>query len=226
MVLMDLIPKQLPTTDIADATMSLFEAGSISTIQLQEWMSTYLYGVQNQYFWHAAVIQLVLTLTAFIATAMVIIGTAHAQAATEVAMKAVWSQLRPRLVPAIITAIILNILTTLLFLLLIVPGIIFANYWAFVIVIVLLTHKQYWQAMQESKAMVRGRWWEVFVHITFATILVSLITLIFFAAIGTAVTIPGISAVTQTIAYIITAFVTVFTTVLYMHLRELGAERV
>jgi len=77
--------------------------------------------------------------------------------------------------PAIWTNLFVGILLIALFILLIVPGVIFAIYWAFVIYVVALFGKSGKEAMDRSKAIVKGRWWKVFLYNIIFGILILLV---------------------------------------------------
>jgi len=75
---------------------------------------------------------------------------------------------------AIGTGIILGFCLLGLTLLLIIPGIIFYIYWMFSIFVVVLMDKSGKDAMDYSKSLVKGRWWQVFGY----TVLFSLLGII------------------------------------------------
>ncbi|MBT3539164.1 hypothetical protein HOF40_04290 [Candidatus Parcubacteria bacterium] len=62
---------------------------------------------------------------------------------------------------AFTTQIIHGILLTFLFILLIVPGIIYLVYWAFIIPIIVVLGKKNMDALEHSKKLVKGDWWKV-----------------------------------------------------------------
>ena len=64
--------------------------------------------------------------------------------------------------PVFYTSIIYNILTLLLTLLLIIPGILYSNYWYFFIFAIVIFDKTGQDALDYSKKIVEGRWWKVF----------------------------------------------------------------
>jgi len=59
------------------------------------------------------------------------------------------------------TMLVSGLLSGLLFLALIVPGVIFAVYWAFAGLVSIYEDEGGMKAMQMSKAMVKGRWWKI-----------------------------------------------------------------
>lgn len=63
---------------------------------------------------------------------------------------------------AIGTSLLTGIFLIGLFLLIIIPGIIFYVYWIFIVEVVILEKKYFWNAMKHSKSVVKGRWWSVF----------------------------------------------------------------
>lgn len=62
----------------------------------------------------------------------------------------------------LVTMLVMGVLLALLFFALIIPGIIFAVYWMFVVIVVALTDKTLLTALSYSRALVRGRWWKLF----------------------------------------------------------------
>ena len=72
--------------------------------------------------------------------------------------------------PAITTNILMGILLVILFILLIVPGIIFSIYWAFVLPIVALKDIRMMKALDYSKSIVQGRWWKLLGYLVVITI--------------------------------------------------------
>lgn len=60
------------------------------------------------------------------------------------------------------TNLLAGIMLIGLFLLLIVPGIVFAVYWSFVMAIVALRGMEGMEAIRHSKSLVKGRWWKTF----------------------------------------------------------------
>lgn len=79
---------------------------------------------------------------------------------------------------AIVTGLLAAVCLLGLFLLLIVPGIIFLLYWAFITYIVILNDKWGWSALAYSKSIVSGRWWKLFGRGLALTAIGILITLI------------------------------------------------
>ena len=63
---------------------------------------------------------------------------------------------------AVGTTILLGIFLVGLVLLLIIPGVIYFNYWIFAIYAVILYNKSGKKALDYSKSVVKGRWWRVF----------------------------------------------------------------
>ncbi len=60
---------------------------------------------------------------------------------------------------AIFTSIVAGISLIFLFLLLIVPGVIYSVYWLFILYVIILKDKSFFDAMSYSKSVVKGRWW-------------------------------------------------------------------
>jgi hypothetical protein len=79
-------------------------------------------------------------------------------------------------IPALGTIILMSVLLFLLFLLLIVPGVIFAVFWAFALFVVLFKGKNGLKALKYSKSVVKGRWWRVFAYqIIFSIIVLAIL---------------------------------------------------
>lgn len=85
------------------------------------------------------------------------------------------SHVRPLLLPFILTAILKFLVTFGGYLLLIVPGIIFSIWYAFVNFAVLLDRKRVLEAFTFSRNLVRGRFWSVFARLVGWIIVVSII---------------------------------------------------
>ena len=73
--------------------------------------------------------------------------------------------------PALGTQAIMSLMLLGLFILLIIPGIIFAVYWGFALLVVVFREQKYMDALRYSKSLVRGRWWNVFGVILLITVL-------------------------------------------------------
>lgn len=54
-----------------------------------------------------------------------------------------------------------------LFLMFVIPAVIFAVYWSFAFLAIILKDKKYLSALDYSKEMVKGRWWKVFGYLVF-----------------------------------------------------------
>ncbi|MBT6691594.1 hypothetical protein HOB10_04655 [Candidatus Parcubacteria bacterium] len=79
--------------------------------------------------------------------------------------------------PVVWTNIVAGVFLLGLFLLLVVPGIIFSVYWIFIIYIAILFDKTGKEALDRSKAIVKGRWWTTFLYTL-------ILTLLFFLAVA------------------------------------------
>ncbi len=79
-----------------------------------------------------------------------------------------------------LTLLLMGVLLTALFILLIIPGLIFAVWWIFTIIIVALTDKRLFDAMNYSRELVRGRWWKLFGY----ALVMALISMVVLWAVG------------------------------------------
>jgi len=125
---------------------------------------------------------------------------------------------------AFLTSFVTGISLLFLFLLLIVPGIIFAVYWMFVLYVVILKDETAFDAMSYSKSLVKGRWWKTLGYsIVFG--LLGLIVSLFLGFIlgGIAYFLPanifgaGIDVILTTFTDVITAFFSVVFVVFFLN---------
>jgi hypothetical protein len=96
-----------------------------------------------------------------------------------------------KLGPVLLVVILSSLITTAGFLLFIIPGVIFSVWFTFVTQVVVLENKGTMEALSQSRAYVRGRWWAIFgrlfllgVLIVLAGILFSIVTAILSGIIG------------------------------------------
>ncbi|HLD21545.1 MAG TPA: hypothetical protein VJB65_01480 [Patescibacteria group bacterium] len=124
-------------------------------------------------------------------------------------------------IPALLTTILLSLWLVLLFFLLIIPGIIFLVYWAFVMPTIVMGGKKYIKALQYSKSLVKGRWWQVCGrYIGLGLILGSILITIGLTTSPVMVAIPWLQAVLYAIFEIIAAFAGVFTALYFLDLQR------
>jgi hypothetical protein len=74
-----------------------------------------------------------------------------------------WSYILRRLAPYFFTMIVAGLLVTVGFFLLCVPGIIFAFWVAFVVPVIVVEDRYYWDAIQRSRELAAGQWMRIFV---------------------------------------------------------------
>jgi len=121
---------------------------------------------------------------------------------------------------AIYTQILLAIFIVLLLLALIIPGIIFLVYWFFTINAIILSKKEGKAAMDYSKSLVKGRWWEVLGYL----LVIGILPIIVIAAFGLlTLAIPDTSPLmilVSTVSDIIFAYCIVGMTVYYRSLEK------
>jgi len=91
-----------------------------------------------------------------------------------------------------------------LFLLLIIPGLIFAVYWAFILYALITDNTTVTGAFAHSKKVVKGRWWTVFGYILFQAILIFALLFIIILPFATIGYIVGTVLNNQLIATLIT----------------------
>lgn len=125
---------------------------------------------------------------------------------------------------AILTSFVTGISLLFLFLLLIVPGIIFAVYWMFVVYAVILKDELAFDAMSYSKSVVKGRWWKALGYsVVFG--LLGLIVSLFLGFILGAISFflpaniigSGIDVIMTTFTDVISAFFTVVFVIFFLN---------
>lgn len=116
------------------------------------------------------------------------------------------------------TIVVMLVLLLLLFIP-VIPGFIFAFYWIFSVPAVIISGKKSIGALQASRAVVRGRWREVFFrHCGVGLMLFPFLLMIVIAVDPLLASYPWISAIQNTLFEILATFITVFTTVYYLDL--------
>ena len=139
----------------------------------------------------------------------------------------------------IIPAIAASILTTLILLggliLLIIPGIIFSIWFAFVIYRIALEEDKAIESLHHSKELVKGRWWAVLWRLVAPAVVFAIVMgiiqgiigypldLLLKATVGTnlfILTLSFISLITTAIALLITPLTTTAPTILYLDLKK------
>lgn len=121
-----------------------------------------------------------------------------------------------RWLPAIGTSFLENIIVLLLMLLLIVPGIIWMGYYTFTMYVVSLRLRAGKDALDYSKALVRGRWWRV-VGFVLATLFIVLLPMTVVGAFA-AETTGAAAVVATTITDVMLTFMTVAIGVFFLNL--------
>lgn len=117
---------------------------------------------------------------------------------------------------AVYTTLLGGIYLIGLFLLLIIPGVVYGVYWVFAIYVVVLCDKSGKPALDYSKSVVKGRWWEAFKYLLLFDIL--------YLGIGKIITILPlykkflINIIINTFADIVVLFSVVVFTVLFINL--------
>ena len=121
--------------------------------------------------------------------------------------------------PTITTGIIEAFLTGMLFLLFIIPGVIFSVYWIFANILVILKKKKNIGALQYSKQLVKGRWWEVVWRLGLIALLIMLVTIMIAVPTDSLVTtVPGMETLVTTITELVWMYFSVFLVVYCMDL--------
>jgi hypothetical protein len=80
--------------------------------------------------------------------------------------------------PYLWVAILMGVIVTIGFVLLIVPGIIFCVWFAFSYFVLLFEGKKGMDALQASKAYVKGRWWPIFGRLAFILVIAIILSMI------------------------------------------------
>jgi hypothetical protein len=109
--------------------------------------------------------------------------------------------------PVLLTAILASILVGLVviggMILLIIPGIIFSVWFAFVFYAVVLDNKKTTEAMKASKALVSGRWWSVFWLLLAPGIVFAVVMIILQWTAGLLVFLPDMFGTVGMMAYLV-----------------------
>lgn len=79
----------------------------------------------------------------------------------------------------ILLSLLLIVCLIPLFLLLVIPGLVFAIYWAFSPYVLIKENLGPWESMKKSKSIVKGKWWRVFGYSILLGIIMFLITVFF-----------------------------------------------
>lgn len=128
------------------------------------------------------------------------------------------------LIPVFLTHVVAAFITAALAMLLFIPGLIFFVFIIFLNPVIVLEGKRFFQALQGSIDLVRGRWWNVFGKFLGLWVIVGFIAILVGLATGPLLAYPILGATIATITEIIMLFVTVFITVFYLELKKGSAS--
>lgn len=129
--------------------------------------------------------------------------------------------------PLLGTSVLSLLLLIPLAILLVIPAVVFGTYWIFMDQAVLLSNKNYMDALRYSKSLVKGRWWEVFGRMLVLGIAIAVIQELFsFVMPDVWMERPLMQTVVSTIVDIISLFIPIFLVIYYLDLeRVVGAVR-
>jgi hypothetical protein len=99
-------------------------------------------------------------------------------APTTIKIEECFSQTRPLIIPYVITSFMLGIILILSLICLIIPAFLVFVWFNFSLYIVVIERKYYFEALSESKNLVKKRWWEVFRRIILPNLLPLLLTIV------------------------------------------------
>lgn len=125
--------------------------------------------------------------------------------------------------PAVVTSFLHVFFLAGLSLFLIVPGIVFAGYWVFTTSAVALSNKKYFAALQYSRTLIKGRWWEVVGRILGCALLLAPLVMLFLFPV--LLITPGLphsilEAISLTVVEVIAMFFSIFLVVYFLELEK------
>lgn len=143
---------------------------------------------------------------------------------TELELKDAFSLSIKKYPAALGTSVLVSISLVGLFLLLIIPGIIFAVYWQFALIAVVIANKNGLSALKYSKNLVKEKWWKIFLYDLGLMICLIIISIIIgFGTEAISAILPTslvLNAFTQTLQDFGLAFITVAQTILFLSLDQ------
>jgi hypothetical protein len=117
----------------------------------------------------------------------------------------------------IATSLYLLIIVFGLTLLLVIPGIIYSNYYIFVLYVVALRNKSGGEALDYSKMLVEGQWWRVFGILLGAALIFGIIETVISLPLGLISNSPYIAIITNAVTLFSNAIFTVMPVVLFLN---------
>lgn len=176
------------------------------------------------YSWVYSVSTVLSTIAGVYISAMIILIVLASQKKEEIDVKKMARHGLTFLWPLLLTSLLMVFLLLPLFVLFIIPGIVFAVYWIFTGLAVVVVNKKYMSALRYSRQLVKGRWWEVVSRIVVLSILISIVTLgLFIPTEPLMETMPGLKAFVITLIQIISVFFSVFLVVYFLDLQRVTA---
>ncbi|MCX6795654.1 MAG: hypothetical protein NT165_02955 [Candidatus Falkowbacteria bacterium] len=179
----------------------------------------------------SVVIKVLIVIIALATLALAIWYSTRAKAATYLlikngfsSVKSSWEESKGLFTPFFLLSLLVLVLVLLWSILLIIPGIIFAVFYSFAVIIFIFEGKKGMSAIKASKELVKGYWWATFgrlVFLGFALYLFSLIVGLPGAAFqGNSVFVTSWNIIDSIIMFIVSPFLYVFTVLLYKNLKE------
>jgi hypothetical protein len=134
--------------------------------------------------------------------------------------QAALKQAIPRWLPGIGTTGLMSLLLLGLSLFLIIPGVIFAIYWAFAIYVVMLNNKSGMAALNYSRQVVRGRWWRTLGYFIVFGLISGMASWVINIPLAAYLSNPVVNFISSLLANIIFSFITVATVLLFLNLES------
>lgn len=138
--------------------------------------------------------------------------------------KEVFNKTKKMAWPFFLASFVSGILVLLWSILLVIPGIMFAIYYAFASLIVVFENKKPWESIKESKQLIKGYWWATFGRLLFIGLIIFVINFIF-AFIGELMPEKSIyfsvwNVIMQIVFVVISPIVIAYTYLLYKNLKD------